>query len=100
VPCPLAGETLVIHDASLVAVHAHSGAVVTVTVPAPPAGSIVACANVSETAHLTGVGPVATLVVVELQPRIATRARERDREKRQGRTDRKQVELEYTTFLE
>jgi hypothetical protein len=71
VPCPAAGERLATHATSLAAVHAHSGAVVTVTVPAPPDGSIVACATVNATEHLTGVGPVATFVVVELQPRMA-----------------------------
>ena len=62
-----------IQVAVLVTFHVHSAAVVTATLPAPPAASIVACDNVSATVHFTGVGPVAT-VLVELQPVMAARA--------------------------
>jgi predicted kinase len=62
-PCPDAGDTLVIQLALVDAVHAHSGCVLTVTELFPPAASIMAGA-VSATWHLTGSGPADTVDVV------------------------------------
>ena len=68
-PCPDAGDTLVIQLALVDAVHAHSGCVLTVIALFPPAASIIGGA-VSATWHLTGSGPAETVDVVS-QPAAA-----------------------------
>lgn len=67
------GETPVIQDTSPEAVHAHSGSVVTRTVPAPPAASIPAGAF-TETPHFSGAGPVIDSVDVDPHAAVATAA--------------------------
>ena len=60
-PCPDAGETCEIHDASAAdAVHVQSGVVVTAMLPGPPVESIEIGDDDSDTSHFTGVGPDAT----------------------------------------
>src|SRR6188474_1696352 len=70
-PCPLAGATSEIHATSADAVHAHSGLVVTVTVPVPPLAPTASCEVDSVTAHLAAAGPVTDSDDVE--PQAATR---------------------------
>ena len=72
-PCPEVGDSPDIQLASAEAVHVHSGWVVTATLPAPPAASIADGDAVTETAHFTGVGPSA-VVVVDVEPQAATAA--------------------------
>lgn len=60
-PCPDAGETCEIQEASAAdAVHVQSGVVVTAMLADPPVESIEIGDDDSETSHLTGVGPEAT----------------------------------------
>jgi hypothetical protein len=60
-PCPDAGETCEIQDASAAdAVHVQSGVVVTAMLADPPVESIEIGDDDSETSHFTGVGPEAT----------------------------------------
>jgi hypothetical protein len=61
----------VIHGASALAVHAHSGCVATVTALVPPPLSMAPPAGASVTPHFTGVGPVA---MDELDPQPAVNA--------------------------
>lgn len=65
-PWPLAGVSPVIHGACEDAVQAHSGWVVTSTLLVPPSPST-APAGESDTAHLTGVGPV-LIAELDLHP--------------------------------
>ena len=60
-----------IHDASAVAVHAHSGWVVTVTVPGPPPAPSDPSGPASDTLHLGADGPVTDSV--EVEPHAATK---------------------------
>src|SRR6187401_3390446 len=81
-PCPDVGVTPVIHGASEVADHAHSGCVLTVTAPAPPEDPIAPCFSANETWHLRAVGevvvsdslqPIAAVAPIAIASRIDTR---------------------------
>ena len=75
-PWPLAPALMLIHPLSEEAVQAHSRAVVTVTVPAPPRAGTAASGAVTDTPHLdTVAGEVMVVVADEPHPQIARPAR-------------------------
>lgn len=80
-----------IHDASAVAVHAHSGWVVTVTVPGPPPAPIDPSGPASDTLHLGADGPVTDSVEVEPHAATKTAALRIQRYLTMGRTIRSKL---------
>jgi hypothetical protein len=77
-PWPCVGAMSMIHVASDDAVQAHSGCVVTVIAPVPPAASSSAPCAVTATWHLSDAGPVTDTVDVEPQPETMSDANSRE----------------------
>ena len=96
-PCPLVAASE-IHDALVLADHAHSRSDVTVSVPVPPAEGSSEVLLEMETWHFDGVGPV-TFVVAE-EPQAANTSETQDRRSAAGHRRRKSTPVTYVVSID
>ena len=83
-PCPVVGPLKVTQSDSARAVHSHSLAIATLSVPDPPADDMAAPLSVTAAAHLCVEGPVGVTEVLDDEPQPAATATSKDNEMRRA----------------